>query len=124
MTVFSLSLSWGLYEMSTVITPPPSGNIAWTQQHIQVLAQNYSSISYLNNGQLPNAALIFGDFIVGLTVLLNALALAGNSVLGGGLASVLQGIPGIDQNITWLVQIIYGSSEVLLWVYVVANRSL
>lgn len=124
MTIFSCALSWGLYEMSTVITAPSGGNIAWQQAHIQAMASNYSSISNLNNGQDPNPALIFGDFITGVTVLLNAIAVAGNSVLGGGLSSVLQGIPGIDQNITWVVQIIYGSSEVLLWIYVVSNRSL
>ena len=124
MTLFSFSLSWGLYEMSTVITAPPGGNLSWQQQHIKDMAGNYTSISNLNNGQDPNPALIFGDFITGLTVLLNALAVVGNSLLGGGLVSVLQGITGIDQNIMWLIQIIYGSSEALLWVYVVSNRSL
>ena len=127
MTIFSLSISWAAFEVislypNTNIATSP--NVAWTQTHVQAMAGNYSSIVNLNNGQTPNPALIFGDFITGLTVLLNAIQIAGNAALGGGLSSVLQGIPGIDQNITWLVQIIYGSSEVFLWVYVVANRSL
>ena len=123
MTIFSFAITFGLYEISTLY---PNSGIAnnWTQTMVQNMATSYSSVSNFNNGTNPNPALIFGDFIVGLTVLLNAIAIVGNAALGGGPASILQGIPGIDQNFTWLVQIIYGSSEVLLWVYVVSNRSL
>lgn len=122
MTIFSISLSWAMYEIGTIY-PISNPNTAWTQAHITAMAGNYSAIQNLNGGNSPNPALIFGDFISGLTVLLNALTIAGNAALGGGLASVLQGIPGIDNNITLLVQVIYGSSEVLLWVYIVAFRS-
>lgn len=124
MTIFSFAVTFGMYEMSTIVTPPAGASNNWTQKMVQNLAGNYSSVSNFNNGQSPNAALIFGDFITGLTVLLNAIAIVGNAALGGGPASILQGIPGIDQNFTWLIQIIYGSSEVLLWIYVVSNRSL
>lgn len=123
MMVFSISLSWAMYEIGTLY-PLPSNNDAWTESHIKAMVGNYSSISNLNGGNSPSPALIFGDFITGLTVLLNALLLAGNSVLGGGLSSVLHGIPGIDYNISLLVQVVYGSAETLLWIYVVANRSL
>ena len=125
MTVFSIAVSIGMYQMillyPNAITSP---NIAWTQSHLQAMAGNYSSISNLNGGQDPNPALIFGDFIVGITVLLNAIAVAGNAIFGGGLASILQGIPGFDQTQVFIVQILYGSSEAFLWIYVVANRSL
>jgi len=124
MTVFSFSVTFGMYELSTIITPPPDAAHNWTQDMVKNMAGNFTSISNLNNGQDPNPALIFGDFITGLTVLLNAIAIVGNAALGGGVASVLQGIPGVDQNIKWLIQIVYGSSEALLWIYVVSNRSL
>jgi len=123
MTIFSLATTWGMYEISTLYNPSGILN-NYTQQRVHDLAGNYSSISNLNNGQNPNPALIFGDFITGVTVLLNALAIAGNAALGGGLVSILQGLPNFDQGSIWLVQILYGSSEVLLWIYVVANRSL
>lgn len=125
MTLFSIGVSIGMYQVTTlypnVINSP---NVAWTQQHIKDMAGNYTSISNLNNGQNPNPALIFGDFIVGLTVVLNAIAVAGNAVFGGGPSSVLQGFPQIDITTTWLIQIIYGLSLGLLWVYIAANRSL
>ena len=84
---------------------------------MQTLASSWSSVSNQNGGQNPNPALIFGDFITGLTVLLNTLA-------GGGVTTILQGIPGVDSSVILLVQIMYGSASILLWVYVVANRSL
>ena len=126
MTIFSFSVTFGMYYMSTLgNTYNPNGILNnWTAQQVKAMAGNYSSISNLNNGQDPNPALIFGDFITGLTVLLNALSIVGNAALGGGLASILQGIPGFSQNEIFILQIIYGSSEALLWVYVVANRSL
>lgn len=122
MTIFSISLSWAMYEIGT-IEPISNPNNAWTESHIKAMAGNYSNIVNLNGGNSPNPALIFGDFISGLAVLLNAFIITGNAALGGGLSSVLQGIPGIDYNMSLLVQVIYGSSEVLLWVYIVAFRS-
>ena len=123
MMLFSISLSWGMYEICTLY-PISNPNVAWTQSHISEMATSYAAISNLNGGNNPNPALIFGDFISGLTVFLNALLVAGNSAFGGGLSSVLQGIPGIDYNISLLVQIIYGSATVAIWIYIVAFRSI
>lgn len=114
--LLSFCLTFGMYYINTLYNQPAiSAN--WGLSQVQSLANSWSSVSNVNNGQNPNPALIFGDFITGLTVLLNTLA-------GGGVTTVLQGIPGIDNSIILLVQIIYGSSSILLWVYVVSNRSL
>lgn len=116
MFIFSFALTFGMYYINTLYNQPAiSAN--WGLSQIQSLASSWSSVSNVNGGQDPNPALIFGDFITGITVLLNTLA-------GGGVTTVLQGIPGVDSSVILLVQIMYGSASILLWVYVVANRSL
>lgn len=116
MFLFSFATTFGMYYVNTLYNQSAiSAN--WGLTQVQTLASSWHSLQNVNGGQNPNPALIFGDFLVGATVLFNTLA-------GGGVTAVLQGIPGIDISVIYLVQIIYGSSSILLWVYVVANRSL
>ena len=116
MFLFSFSLTFGMYYISTLYNPSNILN-NWGLTQVQTLANSWSSLTNVNGGQNPNPALVFGDFLTGATVLFNTLA-------GGGVTAVLQGIPGIDNSILLLVQIIYGSSSILLWIYVIAFRSL
>ena len=115
MFLFSFSLLFGLYYINTLYNVQAISQ-NWGLAQVQKLATSWSSVSNLNGGNSPNPALIFGDFIVGLTVLLNILA-------GGGVTTILQGIPGVDNSVLLLVQILYGSSTVMLWIYIVAFRS-
>ena len=115
MFLLSFSLLFGMYYINTLYNVPAISQ-NWGLAQVQKLATSWSSVSNLNGGNSPNPALIFGDFIVGLTVLLNILA-------GGGVTTILQGIPGVDNSVFLLVQILYGSSTVMLWIYVVAFRS-
>ena len=114
--LFSFSLTFGMYYINLMYNQSAISH-NWGLSQVQALASSFSSVSNQNGGQNPNPALIFGDFIIGLTVLFNTLA-------GGGVTTVLQGIPGVDSSVTLLVQIIYGSASIILWVYVAANRSI
>ncbi len=89
----------------------------WNLVGVEKLVTSFSTLSNLNAGQNPNPALIFGDFLVGATVLFSILS-------GGGVTTILQGVPFFDSNIQALVQILYGSACGALWVYVIANRSI
>lgn len=89
----------------------------WNLTAVKNLATTFSALTNLNAGQSPNPALLFGDFLVGATVLFSVLS-------GGGVTTILQGVPFFDGNMLLLVQILYGSACGILWVYVIANRSL
>src|SRR5574337_317162 len=67
--------------------------------------------------QSINSALVFGDFIAGVTVLFGLLS-------GNVITDVMtMGIPQFDVSMQLLFQVIWASSNVFLWIYIVANRS-
>lgn len=116
MVLFSFATLFMMYYINTVFNVAAiSSN--WNLTKVQQLVTSFSTLTNLNAGQNPNPSLIFGDFLVGATVLFSVLS-------GGGVTTILQGIPFFDSNIQAFVQIIYGSSCGLLWIYVIANRSL
>lgn len=116
LTLFSFFTLFFMYYVNTYYG---SAAIAtnWNLTGVQHLVNLFSDLTQLNAGQDPNPALIFGDFLVGSTVLFSVLS-------GGGVTTIMQGIPFFNNDMLMLVQIIYGSSCGLLWVYVIANRSL
>jgi hypothetical protein len=118
MTIFSFASLFSMYFISTLEpTSDMASNPNWNLAQVQKLATSLSALTNLNAGQSPNPALLFGDFLVGATVLFSVLS-------GGGVTTILQGIPGFSITMLYLVQIVYGSSCALLWVYVISNRSL
>lgn len=118
MTLFSFATLFGMYEISTLYpTSDMAAKSNWNLTAVRSLVSTFSTLTNINAGQNPNPALIFGDFLVGATVLFSVLS-------GGGVTTILQGVPFFDGNILMLVQILYGSSCGILWVYVIANRSL
>ena len=82
-----------------------------TFQALQTLSAGYSI------NQQINTSLIFGDFIAGLTVVFNI-------VTGTTIANAFAIFPFVDASITLLVQLVFTSSSAILWVFIVANRSL
>src|SRR5690242_5130482 len=114
MVLFSFATLFIMYYVNTYYNNP---NISanWNVAKVRELVGNFTSLQNLNAGQNPNPALIFGDFLVGATVLFSVLT-------GGGVTTILSGFPWFDTNLQYIVQIIYGSSCGLLWVYVIANR--
>lgn len=116
MVLFSFATLFMMFYVNTYFNNAAiSAN--WNLAAVQNLATTFHTLTNLNAGQNPNPALIFGDFLVGATVLFSILS-------GGGVTTILQGIPFFDGNMLFLVQILYGSSCGVLWVYVIANRSL
>lgn len=118
MVLFSFASLFGLYYMSILF---PSSDLAtknnWNLAAVQKLSSSMAVLTNLNGGQNPNPALVFGDFLVGATVLFSVLS-------GGGVTTLFMAVPNFDANMGYLVQIMYGSACAVLWVYVIANRSL
>lgn len=116
MFLFSTAVLFGMYYANTFFQNPTiSAN--WNYSAVNNTATSLNSLSHLNNGQDPNPALVFGDFLIGVTVLFAVL------ISGGGITGILAAIPGVDLSVIALVQILYGSSSALLWVYIISFRS-
>lgn len=88
-----------------------SSNTNFTYTSLKTLANSFAV------NQQINTSLIFGDFLAGLTVMAGIF-------IGAPIANALNGLPFVDTNILLLIQIIYGSSNLALWVYIVSNRSI
>lgn len=116
LTIFSFFTLFFMYYVNTYYNNTAIA-ANWNLSAVQHLVHLFADLTQLNAGQDPNPALIFGDFLVGSTVLFSVLS-------GGGVTTIMQGIPFFNNDMLMLVQIIYGSSCGLLWVYVIANRSL
>ena len=116
MFLFSFATTFSMYYINTLYNDPTLSS-SYQLANVSALAANWTSVQNQYGSSNVNAALIFGDFLIGVKVLFSVLS-------GAGVVSVLQGIPGIDNSVLLLVQILYGSSSIILWVYVVANRSL
>ena len=116
MFVFSLSLSFGMYyinlQYNSTFVPAYFG-----LAQVQGLVANFTGVNQQTGGSSPNAALLFGDFLIAATVVFN-------SLLGGGIVAVLSAVPNVDISVIYLIQIIYGTSSIMLWVYIISNRSI
>lgn len=112
MYVFSLfTLFFGYYLNQIFQDPILTANTNITYNALTTLASSFA----LN--QQINSALIFGDFIAGVTVLFGILT-------GGPVTELMTlGIPFLDGSIQLLFRLIFALSDVLLWIYIVANRS-
>ena len=96
----------------------------WVNQIFQNPSLNsltYSAIEALStkNEIDPgiNIDLVFGDFIAGLTVVFGILT-------GDTIASAFSIFPFVDTAVMLLIRIIFTLASAMLWVYIVANRSL
>ena len=120
MFIFSASLYFSMYFVNTTFNNP---NIAsqYTYTTVNSMSINFQNITHFTGGQNPNPLLYFGDFLIGVLALFNILA-------GVPVANMLYGLmvgTGFDATaMNLLVEIIYGTSQCCLWVYVVANRSI
>lgn len=112
--MFSISVLFFGYYLNTYFNNP---NITNTQYFggNPYNALNTLANSYHINQQI-NTSLIFGDFIAALTVLFGILT-------GSTISGMTTMLPFVDTSIQLLVQIVFSLSSVLLWIYIVANRS-
>lgn len=110
--VFSLFVLFFGYYLNTIFQDP----VLTANTNITYNALNTLAASFALNQQI-NTSLIFGDFIAGLTVLFGILT-------GGPITELMTlGIPFMDGSIQLLFRIVFALSSVLLWIYIVANRS-
>lgn len=111
MYLFSIgSLFFGYYLNTAFQDPTLTANNNITYSALHTLAGSFAI------NQQVNSALIFGDFIAGLTVLFGILT-------GATIASAFSIFPFVDASIMMLIQIMFSLSSVFLWIYIVANRS-
>lgn len=123
MFIFSFATTFGMYYINEIYNQPAITH-NWGLSRVQALVNSTSSLQNLNGGQSPNPALVFGDFLIGVTVLFNLLGtIAVAGFAGGGLAAVLSGFPGFSIEMQWITMIIYGSSSACLWIYIISFRS-
>lgn len=94
-----------------------TGHASWNATKISSIRTGLSTLQNMNAGQNPNPALLFGDFLVGATVLFNIMSVA-------DITHMLTEFPGWNDNMNIVVQILYGSACGALWVYIIANRSI
>lgn len=123
MFIFNFCVLYGMY-FGNQIWNNPNISSNWNEQLVNQTSVKLGSLTNLNNGKSPDPELVFGDFLIGVTVAFNVLASVASAFVGGGLASMLLGIPGFNISMSYIVQIIYGASSALLWVYIVSFRSL
>ena len=114
--LFSGALQFSMYFVNTVFANTAIDN-NYSYTIVSGFSANYSQISHFTGGRDPNPLLYFGDFLIGLTVLFNILT-------GASIITILNSLPGFGIPMQLLVQILYGTSSAVLWVYVVANRSI
>jgi predicted membrane-bound spermidine synthase len=88
-----------------------SHNPHFTESAISTLANSFAI------KQQVNTSLIFGDFIAALKAITGIF-------IGAPISDALSGLPFIDTSILFLIQIIYGSANLALWCYIIANRSI
>lgn len=118
MIIFSFAVTFSMYFVSLAFPGSDEASQAeWNASRISSLRTGLSDLQNLNNNTNPNPALLFGDFLVGVKVLFNMFTL-------GDITNLLTNFPFWNDNMNILIQIMYGSACVVLWVYVVANRSL
>jgi len=111
MYLFSLGCLFGGYYANQIFQNTTlNNNQAITFNALQTLASSF------NLNQQINTNLIFGDFIAGLTVLFSI-------VTGTTIAAAFSMFPFVGAAEMLLIQIVFASSSALLWVYIVANRS-
>ena len=110
-------LSLGIFFMGYYITTIfPNNTTFASNSHFTYNATKTLANSFKINNNI-NTSLIFGDF-------LNALIAMTGIFIGAPIADALSGLPFVGTDILLLVQIIYGSSNFALWVYIIANRSI
>lgn len=105
-------LFFGYYVGAAFPSSSYNTNPHYTYTAIQTIANSFSSIN-----DSVNTSLIFGDFIAGLTVMKGLF-------FGAPITDALSGLPFVSSNELLLIQLIYVTSEVALWVYIIANRSI
>ena len=111
MYIFSVGSLFFTYYINTVfpisaVTHNPNTSFS----ALQTLAGSFSI------NQQINSSLIFGDFLAGLTVFFNI-------VTGTTIANAFSIFPFVDASVTLLVQIVFTLSSAMMWIYIVANRS-
>lgn len=118
MTIFAFAIAFSMYFVSLSFpTSDAATQASWNSTRISSIQTSLSTLQNMNAGQNPNPALLFGDFLVGATVLFNILSLA-------DITHMLTSFPFWNANMNLAVQIIYGSACGALWVYIIANRSI
>ena len=116
MFLFSVGMLFAGYYLNTIFNNANlNANTNVSYNAINTLANSF----HLNQG--VNSSLIFGDFIAALTVLFDPTT---GILFGGTITSAFSLVPYIDFSLQLLIRIIWASSQVFLWLYVVANRSL
>ena len=113
MAIWYMSLLFfGYYVGSIFPTSIYATNPHYTYNSLKTIADSFSGIN-----DSVNTSLIFGDFIAGLTVMKGLF-------LGAPITDALLGLPFVNTAILLEIQIIYVISEIALWVYIIANRSI
>ena len=113
--LFSVSVLFFGYYLNTYFNNPNITNTQYFGGNPYSAMSTLASSYHIN--QQINTSLIFGDFIAALTVIFGILT-------GSTISGMLSLLPwGTDTGISLLVQIVFSFSSVLLWVYIVANRS-
>ena len=110
--LFSIfSLFFGYY-LNTIFNDPT----LTASPDANYLAMKTLADSFKLNQQV-NTSLIFGDFIAGATVLFGLIS--GSTVT----AMLTMGIPQFDVSMQLAFELLWASSNIFLWVYIIANRS-
>lgn len=109
--------SFGIFFFGYYITLAfPTNTTFSANSHFTYLAVKHLADTFAVNQQI-NTSLIFGDFIAALTAMTGIF-------IGAPIADALNGLPFIGSSILLLIQIVYGSSNLALWVFIIANRSI
>lgn len=105
------ALFFGYYLNTFFNDPTLSSHTNANYQALQTIAASF----HLNTN--VNSAFVFGDFVAGGTVLFGLLT-------GSVITNLMtMGIPQFDASMQLLFQVIWASSNIFLWIYIFANRS-
>lgn len=116
MFMFSVAMLFTGYYLNTIFNNPTlNANTNVSYNALNTLAGTFR----LNQG--VNTSLIFGDFTAALTVLFDPTT---GILFGGTITNAFSLIPYVDVSIQLFIRIIWAATNIFLWIYIVANRSI